>query len=119
MQKILSYLFGALLLISAVGHIVNPEFYAPLIPDFIPEVLANVGTAILEAIAGILLFIPKYRHWGGLGFFLLMVGFLPLHIWELFKDNPVVGPSPGPEIRVAIQLLLIYGGWWIYKDAKP
>jgi uncharacterized membrane protein len=69
LKTIISYLLGALLLTSAVAHIINPAFYAPMIPDFIPDVLANVVTAIVEAVVGIGLFIPKYRHWGGLGFF--------------------------------------------------
>lgn len=116
-KNIPSYLFGVLLLVSAVAHIANPGFYAPMIPDFIPEGLANVLTAIVEAGIGILLFLPKYRHWGGLGFFLLMIAFLPIHIWDLTKENPAVGPSPAAEIRLAIQFVLIYAGWWIYKKA--
>lgn len=117
-KNILSYLFGLLLLVSAFAHIQSPDFYAPMIPDFIPEGLANVATAIVEAAIGILLFLPKYRHWGALGFFLLMIAFLPIHIWDLTKENPAVGPSPAPEIRLAIQFLVIYAGWWIYKKAK-
>ena len=49
LKNILSYLFGVLLIVSAVAHIQSPEFYAPMIPDFIHEGLANVLTAIVEA----------------------------------------------------------------------
>ena len=45
---------------------------------------------------GVLLFIPKYRHWGGLGFCVLMLAFLPLHIWDLFKEQPAVGHADPP-----------------------
>ena len=119
MKNILSYLLGALLLASAVGHIINPDFYAPMIPEFIPVGLANIATAIVEAVVGILLFLPKYRHWGGLGFLFLMLAFLPIHVWDLFKEEPAVGPSPAPQIRLIFQFLLIYAGWWIYKKFKP
>ena len=101
MKNILSYVLGAILLISAVAHIFNPDFYAPMIPDFIPDGLANILTAIVEAGIGVMLFLPKYRRWGGLGFFILMIAFLPLHVWDLFKENSIVGPSPFPEIRLA------------------
>ena len=89
-----------------------------MIPDFIPERLGNVVTAIVEAVVGIFLFIPKYREWGGFGFFILMLAFLPIHIWDALKENPMVGPSPAPEIRLAVQVLFIYAGWWIYKKSK-
>ncbi len=119
MKNILAYLLGAILLGGAVGHVVSPDFYAAMIPEFIPAGLANISAAIAEAVVGILLFLPKYRHWGGLGFFLLMLGFLPIHVWDLFKEIPAIGPSPAPEIRLVVQFLLIYAGWWIYKKAKP
>ncbi len=117
-KKILPYVLGIMLLASAVAHLANPDFYAPMIPEFIPIGLANVLTAIVEATVGILLFLPKYRHWGGLGFFMLMIAFLPIHIWDLFKENPAVGAPPAPIIRLVIQFLLIYAGWWIYKKYK-
>ena len=106
------------MILSAVAHIMNPDFYAPMIPDFIPAGFANILTAIVEAAVGVLLCLPKYRHWGGLSFFILMIAFLPIHIWDFLKETPAVGPSPAPEIRLAIQLLLIYAGWWIYKKSK-
>ena len=105
------------MIVGAIGHVVAPDLYAPLVPDFIPLIFANIASTIAEAAIGIMLFIPKYRRLGGLGFALLMIAFLPLHIWDMFKDNPITGPPPGPQIRLAIQLLLIYAGWWIYKKS--
>lgn len=102
---------------GAIGHVVVPEFYEPLVPDFIPLIFANIASTIAEALIGILLFIPKYRRLGGLGFALLMIAFLPLHIWDMFKEDPITGPPPGPQIRLVIQLLLIYAGYWIYKGS--
>ena len=119
MKNVLSYFLGAILLVSAVVHILNPDFYAAMIPNFIPAGLANILAAIVETVIGILLFLPKYRHWGGFCFFLLMLAFLPIHIWDLFKKHPAIGPSPAPEIRLVVQFLLIYAGWWIYRKTKP
>ncbi|MEM0995735.1 MAG: hypothetical protein AAGN35_01590 [Bacteroidota bacterium] len=119
MKKVLPYIFAFIMIAGGIGHIVAPDFYAPLIPDFIPDLLANVLSAIAELGIGVLLLIPKYRHWGGLGFALLMIGFLPLHIWELFREEPVVGPPPAPIIRLVIQLVLIYAGWWLYRVYRP
>lgn len=71
MKKILAYLFAAFLIFSAIAHLVKPEVYSPLIPDFIPADMANILAFITELAVGVLLILPKYRHWGGLGFMVL------------------------------------------------
>lgn len=118
MKKILPFVLGALMLVGAVGHVVNPDFYAPMVPDFIPVGLANVLATIAEAVIGGMLFLPKYRRWGGLGFLLLMLVFLPIHVWDFFKENPAVGAPPAPMIRLLVQFLLIYAGYSVYKNAE-
>ena len=115
MKKILPLLLGVIMLISTVGHIMNPDFYAAMIPDFIPAGLANILAAITEGITAILLFWPKYRRWGGLGFLILMIAFLPIHVWDLFREQPAIGPAPAPAIRLAFQFVLIYAGWWVFQ----
>ena len=78
-KTILSYVFGVLMIAGAAGHILSPDFYEAMIPGFISPTFANILAAIVEGAVGALLFIPKYRHWGGLGFSVLMLAFLPLH----------------------------------------
>ena len=119
MKKILSYFFAAFLLLSAIGHAITPEFYAPMIPDLIPEMPANILATILESIIAIMLIIPKYRSKGGLAFMILMLLFLPIHIWDLFREDPAIGEAPLPALRVGFQFIMIYCGWWIYKSSKP
>ena len=118
MIKILPYLLGTLLLASAVGHVVYPEFYAAMVPGFFPTGLANILATIFETIIGLLLFTPKYQRWGGFGFLFLMITFLPIHILDLFKATPAIGPSPAPEIRLVLQFVLMYAGWWVYSTLK-
>ncbi len=115
MKKITPISLGIMMLAGAIGHIASPEFYIPMIPHFLPDVLANYLSAILEALVGILLFIPQYRKWGGLGFMLLMLGFLPIHIWDLFRIEPAIGPHPAPAIRLVFQFVLIFVGYWVYR----
>ena len=115
MKHILPVILAALMLFSAYNHIVTPAFYAPFIPDFISEDFANILSTILEAVIGIALIIPMYRKWGGLGFFLLMIAFLPIHIWDLFKETPAIGSMNAAIIRVVIQFVLIYLGRRIWR----
>ena len=79
---------------SAVAHIFFPEFYAELIPDFFPELLANILSAISEAAIGIALLTRKYRYLGGLGFSLLMLAFLPIHVWDLLREKYTASKAP-------------------------
>ena len=90
-KKILLYILAALMLLGAYGHIANPDFYGPMIPAFIPVGFANWASVIVEAAIGIGLIIPATRKLAAWGFFLLMIVFLPIHIWDLFQENPVVG----------------------------
>ncbi|NER17702.1 DoxX family protein [Spongiivirga citrea] len=117
-RKIIAIIFGLFLLFGAYNHIANPEFYAPMIPDFVPENVANILAAITELVVGVLLIIPKYQKWGGLGFAILMLIFLPIHIWDLTKEAPAVGSKTAATIRLVIQFIVIALGWWIYKGSK-
>lgn len=114
----LSYFLGIVLIVSGIAHLINPEMYAPLIPNFISESVANILAFIFEVAIGILLILPKYRHLGGLGFAILMLSFMPIHIWDYTKDTPFIGSKTRALIRIIVQVLLIYGGWYIYKLPK-
>lgn len=115
MKKVLPIILAIIMLLGAVGHVAAPDFYAPMVPDFIPLPLANILSVVCEGGIGILLLLPRYRSWGGLAFMLLMIGFLPLHIWDMLKASPTVGPPPAPQIRLIVQVLLIYAGYWVYR----
>ena len=116
MKKALSYLFAAILILSGIMHVINPEAYTAMIPSFIPEILANLFAAITEIAIGIMLLIPRYRRLGGIGFAFLMILFLPVHIWDLFREVPAIGSFGGAVIRLIIQFGLIWAGWWIWRD---
>jgi uncharacterized membrane protein len=115
-QLVVIYLFAFLMLAGAFNHIYAPETYKEFIPNFVPETLANILSTVSEAIVGIALIIPKYRKWGGLGFFILMILFLPIHIWDFTKEIPAIGSKVAATVRITVQLLFIAAGWWIYKS---
>ena len=115
LRLIIVFLLAALMLLGAFNHVYAPETYSAFIPEFISEDLANILSTIAEGIIGIALVIPKYRKWGGLGFFILMILFLPIHIWDFTKEVPATGSKMAAGIRLGVQFLLIAAGWWIYK----
>lgn len=115
MKIFLTFLFALILLSGAVFHIISPSFYGPITPDFVSLEFANIVSAIVEGSIGIALLIPRYRKIGALGFFLLMLAFLPIHIWDWMKDVPAVGSKTAAVVRLVIQVVLIYGGWWLFR----
>ncbi|XOV66693.1 MAG: hypothetical protein ACFHU9_13795 [Fluviicola sp.] len=114
MKKALPIVFAVLLFAGGIAHFVVPHVYNPLIPDFLPALASNIFAGICELAVGLMLLLPKYRSLGGLGFAFLMLGFLPLHLWELFREDPLIKPFAVAFVRAALQLVLIYLGWRIY-----
>jgi uncharacterized membrane protein len=119
MKKFLPLAFSTLLLMSSFVHIIAPEVYAALIPDFISDRFAHIFSIALEIPIGLALFFPKTRQYGGLAFASLMMGFLPLHIWDVWRPDPAMGSTYAAWGRLILQLLMIYAGFWLYKVYQP
>jgi uncharacterized membrane protein len=115
LKLILTLLFGAFMIFGGVNHFLKPEMYFPFIPDFLPEVLINYLAGIVEIVLGVGAFIPKFRAIATLGFFLLMLAFLPLHILDVFSESPAIGSTQAALIRLPVQLILIFWAWFIKK----
>ena len=72
------------MLAGAFNHLYDPESYKEFIPEFFPETRAHIVSAIAEATIGIALLTPKYRKWGSIGLFILMIAFF---------TNSYMGPN--------------------------
>lgn len=116
MKKVLPYPLALMMFAGAIAHVIMPEFYSAMVPDSLPLHLANYLAAVIETCLGVLLIIPNYKKTGGLGFMLLMIAFLPFHVWDLFRDHPAVGPYPAPILRLLFQFLLIFAGYRVFKS---
>jgi uncharacterized membrane protein len=114
-KLILTFLFGAFMIFGGVNHFLKPEMYAPFLPDYFPREVINVVIGILEIVVGIAAFIPQYRSIGTLGILVMMLVFLPLHIIDIFRDNPAVGTHKIALIRLPFQFLFILWAWFIWK----
>ncbi|MFT4667322.1 MAG: putative membrane protein [Gammaproteobacteria bacterium] len=115
-KKVIGFVMAFMLIAGAAGHFFAPEAYVGFIPDFIPEKLANWSSGIVELGLGIAILVPKYRKKALLGTSVLMVLFLPFHVVDAFRENPVIGTKAVALLRVFIQFLLIYLPWFSSKD---
>ena len=114
-KLILTLLFGAIMIFAGVNHFQKPAMYLPFIPDFLPQEAVNYLAGGLEAVAGVAVFIPPVRPWGTMAILGLMLVFLPLHILDVFKENPAIGSHQAALVRLPIQFVLIGWAWFINK----
>ncbi|MEQ8714059.1 MAG: hypothetical protein RIC80_13640 [Cyclobacteriaceae bacterium] len=115
-KRIAGFLMGALLILGASAHFFNPETSTGLIPEFLPADLVHWIAGGVELLLGIGVFIPGYRKKALLGITLLMLAFLPIHVIDLLKDNPVIGTKTAAMIRLIVQLVFIYLPWFASRD---
>lgn len=107
--------FFALIFIgSGIYHFVNPAFYLPLMPKFLPahkELIYLSG--IVEIVVGIGLFIGSVRNLAVWGVIALLLIFTPIHIIDLFKEKPYVGTKGVAAGRLVAQFILLAAAFFI------
>lgn len=114
----LRILFAIFMAYAGIQHLINPNFYAPFVPAFLPFSMAIIYiSGIVEILLGLMLLIPKYVKIGAYGIMLLMFAFLPIHIWDVFLDNPAIGSHQAALIRLPVQFIFIAIAWKIKSNA--
>lgn len=100
--------FTLALIGSGVAHFVVPHFFIPLIPAFVPwRRFWVLASGAVEIAVGLGLWLRPVRQLAALANLGLMLIFLPLHIFDLFRARPVVGSKPTAVGRLIAQFVLI------------
>ena len=120
-MKISSYILAAFLLLAGVAHFRAPDTFDPLFFDFVPEdvrliIIYLSGAA--EIILALGLLTLKFREQSALLIFWMFVLYLPLHVRDIFIENPVVGSQTVAIVRLIMQFGLLYWVWAIRKATK-
>jgi len=106
------------MLMGAYGHFFKPAMFYPIVPNFLPKKEVVLITGVPELLIGIGVLIPRTRALAGIGFTLLCLAFLPLHLWDLVRDDPAITPHNAAIIRVFVQFILMWIGWTVWKRWK-
>ena len=107
------------MLFGAYGHFFHPEFFYKLVPDFLPKWEVVILTGIPELLIGLGVLFPRTRPVAGLGFTLLCLAFLPLHLWDLVREDPAITPQSAAIFRVFLQFFLMWVGWKVWTRWRP
>ncbi|MBT7320205.1 MAG: hypothetical protein HN851_02875 [Flavobacteriaceae bacterium] len=123
---ILKVVLAIFLIFGGVQHFISPNNYIPFVPSFLPFTLAIIYlSGLFEILFGLALFFKKLETIGAWGILILMLLFLPIHIWDVFSKTPAIGSHNTALIRLPIQFLLIFIAWKVknnvsqYKLTKP
>ena len=98
-------------------HIIKPKIFKNFTPPFLPLKATNYLAGIVELTLGLSLFFSTTIKYAAIGIFILMIIFLPIHIWDATKIRPAIGSKRIAYIRIPLQFLLIYGAYLIYINS--
>lgn len=108
MKNILIIFTGLLFIVAGINHFINPEWYYPLIPPYLPQpVLLNLISGVLEIVFGAGLMTKKYREISAYGIILLMLAFIPAHIYHIQMDGCVSDHICIPVWAAWVRLLIV------------
>ncbi|SHM79114.1 hypothetical protein [Polaribacter sp. KT 15] len=111
---ILRIFFGILFCFAGIMHIIKPKIFKHFIPEFLPKLLINYVFGALEFFLGLGLFFTTSVKNASVGIFILLVIFLPIHIWDATKIRPAIGSKKIAYVRIPLQFLLMYCIYLIY-----
>lgn len=114
---VLKIIYGGFFCFAGIMHIIKPHFFKHFIPDFLPKKLVNYVVGVLEFSVGFGLFFPETVKIASLGIIILLLIFLPIHIWDVTKKRPAIGSKKIAIVRIPLQFLLLYGIYVVYINS--
>lgn len=112
------FLFPIAAMLIGVGimHLVSPGKFIEMMPYPIPYKHFLVAfSGWVEILLGLGLFVPLFRHWITLLVIAMLLVYLPIHVIDLMRDNPVIGSKLIAWLRLPLQFVLIWATWQLHK----
>jgi len=105
---------------AGINHFVHPQFYIQIMPPYLPAAAALVAiSGVVEIVLGLLLLPVRTRRWAAYGIALMLVAFLPVHIYMLQPSYRELHPGITPLLawlRLLLQPVLIL---WVLTQTRP
>jgi uncharacterized membrane protein len=109
---------------AGVNHFVNPAFYLPIMPPYLPwheELVFLSGVAEIVVAVGLL--IPATRVAAAWATIALLVAVFPANLHMALADVPVGDPPESAGalrwVRLPLQGVLIAWAWWHTRPDPP
>jgi uncharacterized membrane protein len=116
-KSISLWLLSVFYLFAGINHFINPDFYLPLIPPYLPLPNAiNYFSGLVEILLGLMLIFSITKKWAAYGITFLLIAFIPSHIYFIQINSCVEGGLCVPTwlgwVRlIVIHPLLLFWAW--------
>lgn len=112
LQMIFHWVLAILFVVVGLAHFVAVDEMARFLPDWVPmKATGVIATGILEIVLAVGLCVPDMRKLAGKAVFFLLLLYTPLHVIDVMREVPVIGPQWVAIIRLPIQVVLLYMAW--------
>lgn len=118
MNLALAILIALVMIAGGGAHLAAPANFAALVPLFLPATPVILATGVLQIAIGLAALLPRTRNLAGLAFAALCTLYLPLHLWDYIRPDPVFAPPIAATIRVAVQMIFILAGYTLWKRTR-
>lgn len=121
LRNILLYIIIVFYFFAGLNHFVNPNFYYPLIPNYLGNKIVLNSVSGVAEIGLALGFIFKItRQWAAIGTVLLLVAFIPAHIYFITQhgclSTSLCVPAWVAWVRLfPLQFILMAWAWYCRK----
>ncbi|MFY7653112.1 MAG: hypothetical protein ACOVQE_10425 [Chitinophagaceae bacterium] len=119
-KTLLLYIMVAFYLLAGINHFINPKGYLPLFPSYLKSwaIQLNIIAGLAEIVLALLLLFPATKVLAGYGIILMLLAFIPSHVYMIQKGNfPIFGFTVTPTISIirllVFQPLFIYWAYYI------
>lgn len=110
MKSFLLITMIAFYLFAGSYHFVNPGFYQPFFPPYLVQWTdtLNLLAGMAELILAIGLCFSKTRNWAIKGIIILLIAFIPAHIYMIQVGNFTIGSFQMTPVIAWIRLLILH-----------
>ena len=122
-KTILLWVMAAAYVLAGFNHLLNPDFYLPIIPPGLPNPeWLNLISGLAEIVLGVYILEPRVRVLSAWGIIALLIAVFPANIYMALENVGPEGPGSGPGalawVRLPFQAVFIVWAWW-YTRPEP
>lgn len=117
-ERALTGLVAFVMIAGGAAHLAAPQGFVPLVPSFLPALPVIMVMGVVQIGIGIAALWPRSRSWGALVFAILCAAYMPLHLWDYIRPDPVFAPPIAATIRVVVQGLFIWAGITLWRRCR-
>ncbi|WP_343912584.1 hypothetical protein [Aquimarina litoralis] len=109
LKQLFLYLLSGFFFIAGINHFVHPDFYLPLIPEYLgyPEFI-NYSSGVAEVLLGIGVLYAGTRRISAYLIIALLIAFIPSHVYFIKIGSCIPDSLCVPSWVAWIRLIIIH-----------